>query len=384
MPLVSRIPCAAPQATAPHAFGTQEYPRSPRASGLTAVAEHTTASAASVAEWWMYAPAALLFLVLCWRVLRERRRFSNAVLLGLTALCALVAWLFQLIRSGTASGTVVAGVLLAVGGLGILLLTGLLFSNGLRMLRKEGRSPTNLLSLMAALCVVALIALLIAAAVVRTPVMLGVGAAALGLACYLSFLFLSFLTYAFLYGRLQVRRTADYVVVLGSGLSGGSKVPPLLAGRLDRAREVHTGLTRRGHSPVLITSGGQGPDEDLPESHAMADYLTDRGFPGELIEREDKSTTTEENLRYSKAIMERGTPGYRCVVVTNNYHAFRAALTARRLGIRGQVVGAPTARYFWPNATIREFAALLVAYKRTNAVICLLFVAAGVAVWALR
>ncbi|MEU2561457.1 YdcF family protein [Streptomyces longispororuber] len=332
----------------------------------------------------MYAPAALLFLVLCWRVLRERRRFSNAVLLGLTALCALVAWLFQLIRSGTASGTVVAGVLLAVGGLGILLLTGLLFSNGLRMLRKEGRSPTNLLSLMAALCVVALIALLIAAAVVRTPVMLGVGAAALGLACYLSFLFLSFLTYAFLYGRLQVRRTADYVVVLGSGLSGGSKVPPLLAGRLDRAREVHTGLTRRGHSPVLITSGGQGPDEDLPESHAMADYLTDRGFPGELIEREDKSTTTEENLRYSKAIMERGTPGYRCVVVTNNYHAFRAALTARRLGIRGQVVGAPTARYFWPNATIREFAALLVAYKRTNAVICLLFVAAGVAVWALR
>ncbi|WP_282798232.1 YdcF family protein [Streptomyces sp. CC224B] len=332
----------------------------------------------------MYAPAAVLFLVLCWRVLRERRRFSNAVLLGLTALCALVAWLFQLIRSGTVSGTVVAGVLLAVGGLGILLLTGLLFSNGLRMLRKEGRSPANLLSLMAALCVVALIALLIAAAVVRTPIMLGVGAAALGLACYLSFLFLSLLTYAFLYGRLQVRRKADYVVVLGSGLSGGSKVPPLLAGRLDRAREVHTGLTRRGHSPVLITSGGQGPDEDLPESHAMADYLTDRGFPGELIEREDKSTTTEENLRYSKAIMERGTPGYRCVVVTNNYHAFRAALTARRLGIRGQVVGAPTARYFWPNATIREFAALLVAYKRTNAVICLLFVAAGVAVWALR
>ncbi|GHE96695.1 hypothetical protein GCM10018785_71880 [Streptomyces longispororuber] len=332
----------------------------------------------------MYAPAALLFLVLCWRVLRERRRFSNAVLLGLTALCALVGWLFQLISSGTASGTVVAGVLLAVGGLGILLLTGLLFSNGLRMVRKEGRSPTNLLSLMAALCVVGLIALLIAAAVVRTPVMLGVGAAALGVACYLSFLFLSFLAYAFLYGRLQVRRKADYVVVLGSGLSGGSKVPPLLAGRLDRAREVHARLTGRGHSPVLITSGGQGPDEDLPESHAMADYLTDRGFPGELIEREDKSTTTEENLRYSKAVMEKGNPGYRCVVVTNNYHAFRAALTARRLGIRGQVVGAPTARYFWPNATIREFAAVLVAYKRTNAAICLLFVAAGVLVWALR
>ncbi|MET7363743.1 YdcF family protein [Streptomyces sp. NPDC005562] len=332
----------------------------------------------------IYAPAALLFLVFCWRMVRERRRFGNAVLLGLAALCGLAAWMYQLVTAGSTSGRVVAAALLGLGALGILVLVCLLFLNGLNMVRKEGRSPTNLLSLMGAVCVVAVVALVITAAVLRTPVLVGVGVAALGLACYLSFLFLSFVVYAFLYGRMRIRRKADFVVVLGSGLMGGSKVPPLLASRLLRAQEVHTLLSRRGSAPVLIASGGQGPDEELPESHAMADFLTERGFPADLIEREDQSTTTEENLRFSKAIMEKTDPGYRCVVVTNNYHAFRAALTARRVGVRGQVVGSTTAAYFWPNATIREFAAVLVAYKRTNIAMCLLFVLCGVLTWAAR
>lgn len=328
----------------------------------------------------VYAPAALLFLVFCVRVVRERRKFSNAVILGLAVLCGLAAWISQLVRSGSASGQAVVWALLVLGALGILVLTCLLFLNGLQMVRKEGRSPTNLLSLMAALCILAVVALLVTAVAVRTPVWVGVGAAAGGLAAYLSFLFLCFVFYAFLYGRLRVRRRADYVVVLGSGLVGGSTVPPLLASRLERAQAVHARLAARGGSPVLITSGGQGPDEDLPESHAMADYLVARGFPGDLI-REDRSTTTEENLRLSKAIMERTKPDYRCVIVTNNYHAFRAALTARRAGIRGQVVGSPTAAYFWPTATIREFTAILVAYKRTNIGVCLLLVLGGVLAW---
>ncbi|MFD5627812.1 YdcF family protein [Streptomyces sp. NPDC127072] len=328
-----------------------------------------------------YAPAALLFGVFCVRVLRERRRFGNAVLLGLAVLCALAAWTLQLARSDSTSGLVVAWSLVGLGSLAVLVLTCFLFLNGLQMVRKEGRSPSNLLSLLAALAILAVIALLITAFVVRTPVLTGVAATVGGIALYVSFLFLCFVCYAFLYGRLRVRRRADYVVVLGSGLVGGSTVPPLLASRLKRAQAVHARLARRGSAPVLITSGGQGPDEDLPESHAMADYLTAQGFPADLIEREDRSTTTEENLRYSRAIMEKANPDYRCVIVTNNYHAFRAALTARQMRIRGQVVGSPTAAYFWPNATIREFAAILVSYRWINAAMCSLLVLGGVLAW---
>ncbi|WP_432079081.1 YdcF family protein [Streptomyces sp. YPW6] len=328
-----------------------------------------------------FAPAALLFLVFCVSVLHDRRKFSNAVVLGLAVLCALAAALYRLVSSKSPSVPYVVGALVALGAVALLVLVCFLCLNGVRMLRKEGRSPAHLLSLLAAFAVLGVVALLVAAAVLRTPVLIGAATAAGGLAVYFSFLFLCFVCYAFLYGRLQVRRKADFVVVLGSGLAGGTTVPPLLASRLKRGREVHERISRRGGSPVLITSGGQGPDEDLPESHAMADHLVAEGFPADLVEREDRSRNTEENLRFSKEIMEAAKPGYRCVVVTNNYHAFRAALTARRVRIRGQVVGAPTAAYFWPNAMLREFTAILVDYRRSNAVMCLLIVLGGVAAW---
>ncbi|MET8879935.1 YdcF family protein [Streptomyces rubiginosohelvolus] len=328
-----------------------------------------------------FAPAALLFLVFCVSVLLERRKFSNAVVLGLAALCALGALLYRLVSSESPSVPYVVGALVALGAVALLVLVCFLFLNGVRMLRKEGRSPSNLLSLLAALAILGVVALLVTAAAVRTPVLIGLATAAGGLALYFAFLFLCFVCYAFLYGRLRVRRKADFVVVLGSGLIGGSTVPPLLASRLKRGQAVHARLAKRGGSPVLITSGGQGPDEKLPESHAMADHLVAQGFPAELVEREDRSTNTEENLRFSKAIMEKAKPDYRCVVVTNNYHAFRAALTARRVGIRGQVVGAPTAAYFWPNAMLREFTAILVDYRQSNAAMCVIIVLGGVAAW---
>ncbi|MFH8358856.1 YdcF family protein [Streptomyces anulatus] len=329
----------------------------------------------------VYAPAALLFLVFCVSVLHERRKFSNAVILGLAVLCALGALLYRLVGSGSPSVPYVVGALVALGAVALLVLVCFLFLNGVRMLRKEGRSPSHLLSLLAAFAVLGVVALLVTAAVLRTPVLIGVATAAGGLALYFSFLFLCFVCYAFLYGRLRVRRRADFVVVLGSGLVGGSTVPPLLASRLKRGRQVHERLSRRGGSPVLITSGGQGPDEKLPESHAMADHLVAEGFPAGLIEREDRSRNTEENLRFSKKIMEEAKPDYRCVVVTNNYHAFRAALIARRVRIRGQVVGSPTAAYFWPNAMLREFVAILVDYRQSNAAMCVIIVLGGVAAW---
>jgi uncharacterized SAM-binding protein YcdF (DUF218 family) len=129
---------------------------------------------------------------------------------------------------------------------------------------------------------------------------------------------------------------------------------------------------RKGRSPLLITSGGQGTDEDIPESHAMASYLIERGVPGDRVLREDRSTSTMENLTCSRELMVGRRPNYRCLIVTNNFHAFRAALTARKAKVNGQVVGSPTAAYYWPTATIREFVAILFSHKYLNGGICLL------------
>ncbi|KOG11920.1 MULTISPECIES: YdcF family protein [Streptomyces] len=329
--------------------------------------------------------AAVFLLLFAAGVLRDRRRFGNAVYLGLAVTFLGIGLLAGIDDAppGVAETVMIVGLL--VLGLGPVVLAALLCANGVKMVRKEGRRPANLLALLAGLGMFALMGLAIAAAVTRSPALgVLVGTTLLVLA-YVSFLFLCFVGYAYLYGRMRIRRDADYVVVLGSGLVGGHRVPPLLASRLDRGRQVYEMLAARGgDAPVLITSGGQGPDEALPESHAMADYLVERGFPAGAVLREDRSRTTEENMLRSKELMERDRPGSSCVIVTNNFHAFRAALTARRAGLDGQVVGSPTAAYFWPSATIREFVAVFLQYKVVNLGICLTLILLGVLAWAVR
>ena len=51
------------------------------------------------------------------------------------------------------------------------------------------------------------------------------------------------------------------------------------------------------------------------------------------------------------------------LIVTNDYHAPRAAMLARRLGIEAQAVGCPTALYYWPSAYLREFVAVMTAHR---------------------
>ncbi|MEV7123893.1 hypothetical protein [Kitasatospora griseola] len=53
--------------------------------------------------------------------------------------------------------------------------------------------------------------------------------------------------------------------------------------------------------------------------------------------------------------------------MTNNFHAFRAALLARRLGVPAEVVGSLMARYYWPSATLQYL-----AYKWVNIPTCAL------------
>ncbi|MFI8517714.1 YdcF family protein [Streptomyces sp. NPDC085481] len=332
-----------------------------------------------------YVVAAVFLLLFGAGVLRDRRRFGNAVYLGLAVTFLGLGLLAGLDDAppGVAVTATVAVLLLL--GLGPVVLAGLLCANGVKMVRKEGRRPANLLSLLAGLGMFGVMALMVAAVVTHSTALGIVVGTLLMVLGYVSFLFVCFIGYAFLYGRMRIRRDADYVVVLGSGLIGGRRVPPLLASRLERGRQVYETLARRREVPalpLLITSGGQGPDEELPESHAMADYLVERGFPADRIVREDRSRTTEENMLFSKDLMEQGRPGAECVIVTNNFHAFRAALMARKAGVNGQVVGSPTAAYFWPSATIREFAAVFLQYKAVNLGICAALVLMGAMAWA--
>ncbi|NCB80052.1 MAG: YdcF family protein [Bacilli bacterium] len=150
----------------------------------------------------------------------------------------------------------------------------------------------------------------------------------------------------------------DYVVVLGAGLIG-DKVTPLLASRIDKGIAIY----QKQPGCKLIMSGGQGPDEIIAEGQAMANYAFEKGVPAEDILIENQSTNTEENLKFSFALMK---PGSRFALVTNYYHVFRALLLARKLKIKCIGYGARTKFYFSLNAFIREFAGYLVMTKKAH------------------
>lgn len=157
----------------------------------------------------------------------------------------------------------------------------------------------------------------------------------------------------------------EYVVVLGCGIREDGTVTPLLRGRLDAAIAAYEG---GGRQAKIICSGGQGPDEVVSEARAMANYLLEQGIPEADVILEDKSTTTEENLRFSRAIMEERGGAKHCTIATNSYHCLRAAMYARRAGLNASCVGGRTAAFFFPAAFFREYIALVVRNRYAVAV----------------
>lgn len=308
-----------------------------------------------------------------WAAMPELRRLWLAVAAG-----GAVAHLVVLALLDTAaSSPLAAGVLLVVLVLVAVAQVAFLLLNGLAMTRREGRSLGNLLTLLLGLALVGLTATTVVVAVLAPPrVVVLVGAAWL-LVAYLGLVFWSFALYGLLYARRDPTPGADSVVVLGSGIFG-TRVPPLLAARLRRGREVLDDELARGGDAVLVCSGGQGPGEDVPEAVAMADHLLDAGVAPALLRREAASRSTEENLRLSLELLRAEGRGERVVVVTNDYHAFRAAIITREQGLVAQVVGAPTARYFLPSAILREFVGVLVRHPWPHLVVAALVVGLAV------
>lgn len=157
-------------------------------------------------------------------------------------------------------------------------------------------------------------------------------------------------------------KTYDYIIVLGSGLLNGYRVPPLLASRIDKALTLH----EKHPGSKLVFSGGQGENEQLPEAEAMAEYARTKGLPEEFILIEDQSKNTNQNIRFSKEfIREHGkNKDENVIIVTNRYHLFRALLTAKEENLRCDGSGSKTKFYFSLNGFLREFIAYLFYWKK--------------------
>ena len=170
-------------------------------------------------------------------------------------------------------------------------------------------------------------------------------------------------------------RKLNYIVILGCGVIGGA-VPPLLESRIRKGISV---FERNPHS-ILVMSGGRGPGEDIAEAEAMQKWAVAHNVDPARILVEDRSRNTQQNIRFSKKLISEDAaarypgkqldPGarrhtkIRVAVVTSRYHLLRGLLLARDEHLDCIGYGARTKLYFSINAFVREFVGYLSIHKK--------------------
>ena len=150
---------------------------------------------------------------------------------------------------------------------------------------------------------------------------------------------------------------ADALIVLGAAVHG-DRVTWVLSNRLDTAADYLTSHP----DAVCIVTGGQGDGESVTEASAMQKYLVERkGIAPSRILVEDKATSTLENFKFSKALIEETLGDQaRIAFVTTDFHVFRAGRVAKKAGIEAVGIAAPDVWYIRINNFLRECVGIVV------------------------
>lgn len=160
------------------------------------------------------------------------------------------------------------------------------------------------------------------------------------------------------YGQNRDLSESDYVVVLGAGLKG-ERMTLSLKERVEKALEC----AKDNKNSYIVLSGGQGPGESIAEAEAMKRYLLENGVEEKRLLLENKSTSTMENFKFSKEIIEKHSgktlENLNIKIVTSNYHVFRSNIIAKRQGYDNSNFNSnKTNLLLAPNYFFREFFAL--------------------------
>ena len=91
----------------------------------------------------------------------------------------------------------------------------------------------------------------------------------------------------------------------------------------------------------------------------MAGWLKNHGIDESRIYQEDRSSSTYENLAFSRAILEENSLPEDILLVTNDFHIYRACMIARRQGYTCTGLPAKTTPWLFPASVLREVFGIL-------------------------
>lgn len=143
----------------------------------------------------------------------------------------------------------------------------------------------------------------------------------------------------------------DCILVLGAGVRNG-KPSPMLKDRL----EVAISLYEKGAAGKLLMSGDHGK-KDYDEVNLMKNYAINSGIAGEDIFMDHAGFSTYESIYRAKYIFK----AQKIIIVTQEYHLYRALYIAKSLGLEAYGVSATLDDY--SGQTTRELREILARDK---------------------
>lgn len=301
-----------------------------------------------------WALLAVLWAVFVWQYRKDPRRLGLAALLFPLALCSIAAVVDLLSTLVPGFGFLIA-IVMVLTPLIVVVFGGALIYNGVLMWRREGARISNLLSLAAGVLVFILPVLAVLLVGINTWWTYSLAFILFMASVFTASLFAMMLLYAWVHAKFPAKTSGVAAVILGARTING-KVTPLLRGRLDKAIELYSSQSEP--QLLMVPTGGQGHDEKEPEGVSMARYLRDQGIPESQILIEDRAKDTVENLEFSDALVRERQPEGHLWLVTSDYHALRAGLASRQLGLEARSYGGKTAAYYRPSAFLRECVAI--------------------------
>lgn len=281
-------------------------------------------------------------------------------------------------------------------GLGFIILVSIVVGvSNIALIRREGLSRNNILSIVlagfyiAAAVLVYFISDILSKYVFsgqKTDFFAAVSGAALPMflslmLCYIECMFVGSMIMGLITARAKPAYDKDFIIILGCSIDKKGGLLPLLKGRVNAAiRFAWQQEIESGRPAKYVPSGGQGANEVMSEGSAMELYLLTRGAEDYEVFPEKKSVNTYENFLFSKRIIDEIKPDANIAFATTNYHILRSGILARKAGFNAEGIAGDTKWYFWPNGFIREFFGILAIKKKAHlrvaaviAVLCLLF-----------
>ncbi len=141
------------------------------------------------------------------------------------------------------------------------------------------------------------------------------------------------------YGYKDEKIKCDAVIVLGAStdLNG---VSPVYRERINHGIFLYN----NGYADYIILTGGKGKGNDFSDAQKAKEYALLKGIPEDAILIEEKSRITEENLKFSKEILD----SYNldtCIIISDPLHMKRAMLMAKDYGINAYSSPTTTTMY---------------------------------------